>query len=77
MTFSHASLDLARRLLGACERRGWQLATAESCTGGLIVACLTEIPGSSCVVARGYALRQLRQGGDAARRQHRSSGSAP
>jgi nicotinamide-nucleotide amidase len=54
MTFSHASLDLARRLLAACERRGWQLATAESCTGGLIVACLTEIPGSSSVVARGY-----------------------
>ncbi len=31
-----------------------QLATAESCTGGLIIACLTEIPGSSSVVARGY-----------------------
>jgi nicotinamide-nucleotide amidase len=54
MTFPTASLDLARRLLGACERRGWQLATAESCTGGLIIACLTEIPGSSSVVARGY-----------------------
>ncbi|HEX6114199.1 MAG TPA: CinA family protein [Geminicoccaceae bacterium] len=54
MTFPNASLDLARRLLGACERRGWRLATAESCTGGLIIACLTEIPGSSSVVARGY-----------------------
>jgi nicotinamide-nucleotide amidase len=54
MTFPTASLDLARRLLGACERRSWQLATAESCTGGLIIACLTEIPGSSSVVARGY-----------------------
>ena len=54
MTFPDASLDLARRLLGACEGRGWQLATAESCTGGLIIACLTEIPGSSSVVARGY-----------------------
>ncbi len=31
-----------------------QLATAESCTGGLISACLTEIPGSSSVVTRGY-----------------------
>jgi nicotinamide-nucleotide amidase len=54
MNFPNASLDLARRLLAACERRGWQLATAESCTGGLIIACLTEIPGSSSVVARGY-----------------------
>jgi nicotinamide-nucleotide amidase len=54
MTFARASLALAERLLGACERRGWQLATAESCTGGLIIVCLTEIPGSSSVVARGY-----------------------
>ena len=54
MSFRQTSIDLARRLLAACERRGWQLATAESCTGGLIIACLTEIPGSSSVVARGY-----------------------
>jgi nicotinamide-nucleotide amidase len=54
MSFPEASLDLARRLLAACERRGWHLATAESCTGGLIIACLTEIPGSSSVVERGY-----------------------
>ena len=54
MTFPETSLELARRLLGACERRGWHLATAESCTGGLIIACLTEIPGSSSVVERGY-----------------------
>ena len=31
-----------------------RLATAESCTGGLIIACLTEVPGSSSVVACGY-----------------------
>ena len=54
MSFPQTSLDLARRLLGACEHRGWHLATAESCTGGLIIACLTEIPGSSNVVERGY-----------------------
>jgi nicotinamide-nucleotide amidase len=54
MTFPQTSLDLARRLLAACETRGWHLATAESCTGGLIIACLTEIPGSSSVVERGY-----------------------
>lgn len=54
MTFSPRSLDLARRVLAACEAKEIQLATAESCTGGLIIACLTEIPGSSSVVARGY-----------------------
>ena len=54
MTFSPRCLDLARQVLAACEAKGLQLATAESCTGGLISACLTEIPGSSSVVARGY-----------------------
>jgi nicotinamide-nucleotide amidase len=54
MTFPAPSLALARRLLAACEARGWRLTTAESCTGGLIVACLTEISGSSRVVERGY-----------------------
>jgi nicotinamide-nucleotide amidase len=54
VTFPAPSLELARRLLAACEQRGWRLTTAESCTGGLIVACLTEIPGSSSVVERGY-----------------------
>jgi nicotinamide-nucleotide amidase len=54
VTFPEEAVDLARRLLAACEARGWRLTTAESCTGGLIVACLTEIPGSSAVVERGY-----------------------
>jgi nicotinamide-nucleotide amidase len=54
MTFRAHSLELARRLLAACETCGLRLVTAESCTGGLIVACLTEIPGSSSVVERGY-----------------------
>ena len=35
-------------------RRGLRVATAESCTGGLIAACLTEIAGSSDVVDRGF-----------------------
>jgi nicotinamide-nucleotide amidase len=54
VTFPEEAVDLARRLLAACEARSWRLTTAESCTGGLIVACLTEIPGSSAVVERGY-----------------------
>lgn len=44
----------AKRLLARCRRRGLTLATAESCTGGLIAAILTEIPGSSAVVERGF-----------------------
>ena len=35
---------------------GLRLATAESCTGGLIAGCLTEIAGSSAVVERGYVV---------------------
>lgn len=54
MTFPEQSLALAKRLLAACEARGLRLATAESCTGGLIIGCLTEIAGSSSVVERGY-----------------------
>jgi nicotinamide-nucleotide amidase len=44
----------ANDLLEACRTRGLKLATAESCTGGLIAALLTEIPGSSDVVERGF-----------------------
>ena len=54
MIFPPQSLELARQLLAVCEARGFRLATAESCTGGLIIACLTEIPGASNVVERGY-----------------------
>jgi len=41
-------------VLRACEARGWMLATAESCTGGMVAAALTDIPGSSSVVERGF-----------------------
>lgn len=47
-------LDDAAALLDACRARGVLLATAESCTGGLIAAALTAIAGSSDVVDRGF-----------------------
>lgn len=46
--------DLARSLLEVARRAGVRIATAESCTGGLVAAALTEIPGSSDVVERGF-----------------------
>ena len=54
--FPESHLTLARRLLAACEAADLRLATAESCTGGLIAGCLTEIAGSSTVVDRGYVV---------------------
>ncbi|MBM3599143.1 MAG: CinA family protein [Alphaproteobacteria bacterium] len=44
----------AAQLLDLCRARGIKVATAESCTGGLIAACLTENAGSSDVVERGF-----------------------
>jgi nicotinamide-nucleotide amidase len=44
----------ATAVLDACRARGLKLATAESCTGGLVAGALTEIAGSSDVVDRGF-----------------------
>ncbi len=41
-------------LLQQCRAKGLRLATAESCTGGMIAAVLTEIAGASDVVERGF-----------------------
>ena len=49
-----ALLADAEALLEAFRRAGLRLATAESCTGGLIAAVLTAIPGSSDVLERGF-----------------------
>lgn len=45
---------LAEAVLDAYRARNWRLATAESCTGGLVAAALTEFAGASDVVERGY-----------------------
>lgn len=46
--------DLASEVLDAAKARGWKIATAESCTGGMIAAALTDVAGSSAVFDRGF-----------------------
>lgn len=52
--FSATLVDHAAQLLSELERRGVMLATAESCTGGLVAALLTSVPGSSRAFERGF-----------------------
>lgn len=44
----------ARELASILSERGWKIALAESCTGGLVCATLTELSGSSDWFERGY-----------------------
>jgi nicotinamide-nucleotide amidase len=46
----------AKRLIDLCRARGLHIATAESCTGGLVAGALTEIAGASDVVERGFVV---------------------
>jgi len=52
--FSPALLSLAKAVLDAARAKKLRIATAESCTGGLISGVLTEIPRSSDVLERGF-----------------------
>ncbi|MFC5385463.1 CinA family protein [Aquamicrobium segne] len=45
---------LAKKFLEACKQNSMMAATAESCTGGLIIAAMTDIAGSSAMVDRGF-----------------------
>ena len=54
MMFSPELIALAADVLEKARARGLKIATAESCTGGLISALLTEISGSSDVFERGF-----------------------
>lgn len=47
-------MTLAEQVLIAARAKGVMIATAESCTGGLIIGALTDIAGSSDVVDRGF-----------------------
>ncbi len=49
-----ATLDAANALLELCKTKKLTLATAESCTGGLVAGALSEISGSSLVLDRGF-----------------------
>lgn len=44
---------LAREVVEGARRRGWTVTAAESCTGGLVSAALTDVPGASEVLERG------------------------
>ncbi|MHA6345815.1 CinA family protein [Roseivivax sp. CAU 1761] len=48
------SPEAARRVLDAARAAGLRIATAESCTGGMIAAALTDLPGSSAVFEFGF-----------------------
>jgi len=54
MPFDKEIVGLAETVLENCRRNGLRAATAESCTGGLIAAALTAVPGSSDVVDRAF-----------------------
>ena len=44
----------AAAILSAARAKGWRVATAESCTGGMVAVALTDLPGSSDVFDRGF-----------------------
>ncbi|HSR54691.1 MAG TPA: nicotinamide-nucleotide amidohydrolase family protein [Alphaproteobacteria bacterium] len=54
MYFSKSTLEVAEALVHAAWAKGLTIATAESCTGGLIAAAITEVPGASDVFMRGF-----------------------
>jgi len=54
--FPDACSTRAAALIVRFRAAGLKVATAESCTGGLVAALLTEIPGSSAVVERGFVV---------------------
>ena len=54
--FTPQLFSRAERIIALYRSRGLKIATAESCTGGLVAGLLTEVPGSSAVVERGFVV---------------------
>ncbi|TCM22141.1 nicotinamide-nucleotide amidase [Novosphingobium sp. PhB165] len=54
LLFPQDLYDLAERVITENKAIGRKVAVAESCTGGLVCAALTEVPGSSAVLDRGF-----------------------
>ena len=52
--FTETQLQLSSNILDLCRVNNLIISTAESCTGGLIASCLTEIAGASEVFDRGF-----------------------
>lgn len=50
----HEIAELAERVINENKAAGRMVSTAESCTGGLVAAALTEVPGSSAVLQSGF-----------------------
>ncbi len=54
MTQPHRIWELAQKIVDRAGAEGLLLATAESCTGGLVAAAITDVPGASAVLDRGF-----------------------
>ena len=47
-------MSLATQIIDLAKQNGIMIATAESCTGGMVMAALTDVAGSSAVAERGF-----------------------
>jgi nicotinamide-nucleotide amidase len=54
MTQTHIIWDLVQRIVDKAGAEGLMIAAAESCTGGLVAAAITDVPGASAVFERGF-----------------------
>lgn len=54
MTQPHRLWDLAQRIVDKAGAEGVMIAAAESCTGGMVAAAITDVPGASAVLDRGF-----------------------